>query len=48
VWEDKNKPDSTRAMAFTDYSYEETFNSQPDNAITLSNQLYEFTKKKRL
>jgi hypothetical protein len=45
VWEDKNKPDSTRVMAFTDYSYEETFNSQPGSAVLLANQLYEFTQK---
>ena len=45
VWEDKNKPDSTRAMAFSDYIYEGAFNSQPDSAITLANKLYAFTKK---
>lgn len=45
VWEDKNKPDSTRAMAFTDYIYEGAFNSQPDSAITFANDLYAFTKK---
>lgn len=45
VWEDKNKPDSTRSFAFTDYIYAGAFNSQPDSAITLANELYTFTKK---
>ena len=45
VWEDKNKSDSARAIALTDYIYEGAFNNQPDSAITLANQLYEFTIK---
>lgn len=45
VWEDTNKPDSTRAIALSDYIYEGAFNSQPDSAITLANELYAFTKK---
>jgi tetratricopeptide (TPR) repeat protein len=46
VWQDQNKPDSTRAIALEDYIYEESFNSQPDSAIVLANRLYEFTKEK--
>jgi adenylate cyclase len=44
VWEDKTKPDSTRANAFNDYIYEGYFYSQPDSAILLTDQLYKFTE----
>lgn len=44
VWEDPTNPDSIRAQAFTDYIYEGDFNSNPDSAILLANQLYEFTE----
>jgi len=45
IWEDDTKQDSLRAMALTDYIYEGPFNSEPDSAIILANELYEFTKK---
>ncbi|MGI9544886.1 MAG: tetratricopeptide repeat protein [Cyclobacteriaceae bacterium] len=45
VWEDKTKPDSTRALAFEDYIYEGYFHSRPDSASLLADQLYEFTQK---
>lgn len=44
VWEDPTNPDSIRAQAFTDYIYYGNFNSNPDTAIILANQLYEFTE----
>ena len=44
VWEDKSKPDSTRAMALEDYIYEGYFYSKPDSAIVLADQLYKFNE----
>lgn len=45
VWEKPNLPDSTRAMALTDYIYEGPFANRPDSAIVLAKRLYGFTKK---
>ncbi len=44
IWEDKTKPDSIRAIAFEDYIYEGYFYTQPDSAIVLAEQLFEFTQ----
>ena len=44
VWEDPTQPDTIRAQAFTDYIYEGDFNTIPDSAILLANELYEFTE----
>lgn len=44
VWEDATYPDSIRTQAFSDYIFEGYINSDPDNAILLTNQLFEFTQ----
>ena len=46
VWEDQNLPDSSRAMALTDFIYDGPFATRPDSAIILAKRLYEFTKTK--
>jgi serine phosphatase RsbU (regulator of sigma subunit)/TPR repeat protein len=45
VWEDKSQADSIRAEAFIDYIYDGYFNSQPDSAIVLADQLLKFSQK---
>ncbi len=44
IWEDVREPDSTRAIALMDYINEGPFNSEPDSALILTDQLYAFTK----
>lgn len=44
IWADKTQTDTTRALALEDYIYEGYFNSNPDSAILLANQLYDFNK----
>lgn len=44
IWEEQSLPDSTRAIALTDYIYEGPFATSPDSAIVLAKQLYDFTK----
>jgi class 3 adenylate cyclase/tetratricopeptide (TPR) repeat protein len=45
TWEDVKSADSIRAFALTDYIYKGFFSSQPDSALILTHQLYQFTKE---
>ena len=45
TWENEKIPDSIRAFALTDYIYDGFFSSQPDSALILTHQLYQFTKE---
>lgn len=45
VWEDKLIADTTRADAFIDYIYTGYFNTKPDTAIQLADQIYHFCEK---
>ncbi|MFS4493266.1 adenylate/guanylate cyclase domain-containing protein [Maribacter sp. 2308TA10-17] len=44
-WENHSLADTIRAEAFKNYIYEGAFRTQPDSAIFLAEQLYNFTKK---
>ena len=45
TWKDDKSADSIRAFALTDYIYKGFFSSQPDSALILTHQLYQFTKE---
>tara|TARA_R110002051_G_scaffold4683_4_gene25986 strand:- start:22934 stop:24883 length:1950 start_codon:yes stop_codon:yes gene_type:complete len=45
TWQNEKISDSIRAFALTDYIYDGFFSSQPDSALILTNQLYQFTKE---
>ncbi|WP_177170900.1 adenylate/guanylate cyclase domain-containing protein [Maribacter orientalis] len=45
TWENEKISDSIRAFALTDYIYDGFFSSQPDSALILTHQLYQFTKE---
>jgi len=45
TWENEKISDSIRAFALTDYIYQGFFSSQPDSALILTHQLYQFTKE---
>lgn len=45
TWENEKISDSIRAFALTDYIYQGFFSSQPDSALILTYQLYQFTKE---
>ncbi len=45
IWLNKALPDSARADALHDYINEGPFNSAPDSALILANELYRFTKE---
>ena len=45
TWQNEKISDSIRAFALTDYIYDGFFSSQPDSALILTHQLYQFTKE---
>ncbi|WP_396637460.1 adenylate/guanylate cyclase domain-containing protein [Maribacter sp. R77961] len=45
AWKNKALPDSVRADALLEYINEGAFNSAPDSALVLANELCQFTKK---
>ena len=44
VWQDKTKPDSTRALAYKNYIFKEFLYSNPDTASILADELIAFGK----
>tara|TARA_R110002051_G_scaffold91370_1_gene160677 strand:- start:19618 stop:21579 length:1962 start_codon:yes stop_codon:yes gene_type:complete len=44
IWKDENAIDSVRAQAFNEYIYDGFYASQPDSALILLKELYQFTK----
>ncbi|MDO1511451.1 adenylate/guanylate cyclase domain-containing protein [Maribacter confluentis] len=45
IWNNEKLNDSIRAQAYNDYIYDGFYASQPDSALILLKELYQFTKK---
>lgn len=45
VWKNQNLADTIRSDAFENYIYQGPFGKEPDSAIILAGQLFDFTKK---
>ena len=47
IWNDESLADSIRALALEDYIYAGPFRTQPDSAVILAEELYQFTKRSK-
>lgn len=47
IWKNENLNDSIRSLALEDYIYAGPFRTQPDSAVILAEELFQFTKSSK-